>query len=125
MSSKIIGTWQLVDYSRFEDNVEKKWEGTQVGTLKYFSDGRVDMNIQRTSESCGTNSLDEQRLNIWYKGKYQIIDSRHIVHEILESSLSERIGQKLEREFLLDQDRLIIEGTGLSDRVRLVWQWKS
>ena len=118
----IIGDWKLIDYSRFTtDGREIKWEGKQVGNLHYDANGSLSMKIERTSPNKNLNKLDLARLNIWYRGKFEIIDDGKIIHKIEETSDQKRVGKQLVRRAVIQGDQLTIEGIGLKERVKLVW----
>lgn len=119
----LIGSWTLVDYSRFDDNqVEIKWQGSQVGTCRYQSDSRVSIEIKRTSKVPLLDEYNKSLLYIWYRGVFEIISHETILHKVHEASDPSRVGKILKRDYFIDKNILVLKANGLKGPVKLIWK---
>lgn len=119
--SKLVGTWQLIEYSDF-DTVTKKWihpySDHPKGYFTYTSSGIVNLNgsaekplvIPPDSEYTKPLTLGAILDNAWgYFGIYTIDSVNSIVtHHVKGGSVINYIGTDQHRQFIIKGDTLLL-----------------
>jgi len=106
-----------------ENGEEFVWPGKQSGTLIYTDDGYVSV-AQNREPLADPTPEDRARVSNFYTGTYELdLDHGRVIHTALQSSVSSNIGVPAERQVRLDAEgRLWLSGTGLKEKVTLVWR---
>ena len=121
----LVGVWTLVKFIVHRENGEEfVWPGKQSGTLIYTENGYVSV-AQNREPLPDPTPEDRARVSNFYTGTYEL-DLQHgrVIHTPLQSSVPSNIGVPAERHVRLDSDgQLWLSGTGLKEKVTLVW-WK-
>jgi len=120
----LVGVWLLHRFIVHRASGEDfEWPGTQSGTLIYTADGYVSVAQNREPLPHPTPE-DRARESNFYTGTWALDAVRgRVVHMPLQSSVPTIIGVPAERTATLDEaGRLWLSGTGLKERVTLVWR---
>jgi len=119
----LVGVWSLDEFIIHREGGELfHWPGKQNGTLIYTENGYVS--VAQNSEPLESPTLeDRSRVSNFYTAKYEAdLATNRVFHTVLQSSVASVIGERLEREVkLLEDGRLWLSGTGLKERVTLIW----
>ncbi len=119
----LVGVWKLERFIVHRDNGEAfEWPGAQNGTLIYTDDGYVSV-AQNRDPLPNPSEADKARTANFYTGTYRTeLEQGRVIHTPLQSSVPAIIGIPAERTVELDTSgRLWLSGTGLKERVTLVW----
>ncbi len=119
----LVGVWSLDEYLIHRETGELfNWPGKQNGTLIYTSNGFVSVAQNRQPLNNPTTE-DNLRVSNFYTGIYQLdLKNNLIFHTPLQATVQSIIGVSLKRELkLLADGRLSLSGTGLKERVTLIW----
>ena len=122
----LVGVWALEKFIVHRESGEEfVWPGPQSGTLIYTACGHVSV-AQNRDPLPNPTPEDRARVSNFYTGTYELdLKNGCVIHTPLQSSVASIIGIPAERHLRLDSEgRLWLSGTGLKERVTLVWRRK-
>jgi hypothetical protein len=128
--SRLIGTWDLVDFSRQakDGTITTPWGRRPVGHLTYDADGHVTallMHEQRNEADGRPSSPEVQAEFSAYFGTYTVDPTRRaIIHHVIGSLSAERASGELRRNYAFKDGTLILTFTRTQDGAinSLVWK---
>lgn len=115
----LAGVWKLKSFKISNSDQDlSDWGMNLQGLLIFTSDHYVSVSINRHSNSDDNSSLEDC---LFYAGTYEVAGSE-ILHFVTVATDRSKIGKVLRRNFLLDEDNLILTGTARSGkRFELKW----
>ncbi|MGW8179165.1 MAG: lipocalin-like domain-containing protein [bacterium] len=131
-----IGTWRLVSVETRKEDGSLHCSGKRTGYLIYSGDGYMSVAFMKDGRSAfaagdirgGTVEEKIEAVDgyVSYSGRFEVRDNV-VIHDIEVSLFPNWIGEKQERFFVLQENRLILSTPlqlvgGMSLSTHLVWE---